>query len=1385
MKKFLFLFLGLLLLVFVANSFGVNAIWNNNAGNNLWSDPGNWGGLAVGTLPLTGDAALFSSKSGEPNKCVVDFAGAICKNPNVGKNGDPAPYYLEVVTGGTLTMSQGLNIGANGYGILNQTGGTITATGGTLVIGIYSAPAVGVANISGASTVMTVRQCKMGVSDSTGSMNISDGAKVTVTQYGMNMGPNAGAVSELNVSGAGSTLTILGSSLGMEGSTFSTVTVDDGGLIDCNGGQFNTGGTGLVNVFGGMLEFKSMARDTTGTNVINITQGTLRQNYDGDWDGWGGRLSGEFDGGAYAAVGHGGHTPVTNVQDTVAMTNTLTTTPYYKAYWPSPADGTMGVAPDVVLSWFAGDDAVSHEVFFGTTSGSLVSQGSQAGLSFDPVDPVTTLDDLTLGETYYWRVDEFDGTTTASGDEWSFTIYASEARNPVPADGATDVAQGPINISWEAGLGGVIHHIYVAESEAALATATEYKSTTDLFSTIDEAFIPGSEVFWRVDEEDASSNIVTGFTWSFNVYTTTNWQRWRDTSTDGLWDTAANWDGGVVPGLGAGMEIDVTSYGDCTVDAGTAAGCAEMRFYGTGTALKITGGLLQQADSKNIQPVNMANVIIEQSGGVFNTWEFGLGANRNDWNWGTLAFHMTAGEAYAEYVTLSRSSGGTDALAGAITLDGGTFTMTPSNWNGDQTVGEIVINGGTLVRLGNQVGWADGQIASGHITSDNAGRDLVVDYNSTDDKTSITTDPELVKAAWNPTPADGAIAAQPIVLDWTPGYQALSHNVYLGTDYNDVNNATTTTTLTGDIDSNGKVGIDDLSIMALQWLDGSGSADIAGEAGIDFIDFSALAAEWQEILICVENHSGTEYTPAGILRVGRTYYWRIYEVYSGDVVKGDVWSFTVVPSEPEFIDDPIVEVNAIVDFSYSSGIDDNAIFASNIVITFEKVSGPDWLSVAADGTLSGTPGAGDAGENSFVVKVSDDSGGFDTTTLSIYVALSPPLPPEVWADYDPDTGAYNETIIAEWDVGDVHYKDFYISVYLKGEEIRMFCKYAAQKDAVNLPAILNIHGWGGAPSIDSEFINSGYAVMSQDYHGYHPDRTEYTKYPPSLAHGNQLTSTQTADPDVKATSDYIWDAQARRALSYMATQPEVDTDRMGATGFSYGGTLIWSLATDPRLKAVCAFHGMGWIKYYRDHGVWRYDLTPPAVEPSEEDLIYLAGIAPQAYSPYINCPVLFLNGSNDHHGNQDRSYQTLDFLPDGVPWATAQQVNATHQTDTVVQDLYLWMQKWVKGESVTWPDNPQSEIRIGAGGVPEFVLNPDRPEDVESVEIYYALEEPFNYNRTWFYATVVRTGDTWTAMLPVIDVDAYLFAYANIRYNSTIVISSNFEAEVPSWISEP
>jgi len=54
-------------------------------------------------------------------------------------------------------------------------------------------------------------------------------------------------------------------------------------------------------------------------------------------------------------------------------------------------------------------------------------------------------------------------------------------------------------------------------------------------------------------------------------------------------------------------------------------------------------------------------------------------------------------------------------------------------------------------------------------------------------------------------------------------------------------------------------------------------------------------------------------------------------------------------------------------------------------LTFTRISGPEWLTVQPDGSLSGTPRFADSGENQLVVKVDDGRGSSETRTLTIPV----------------------------------------------------------------------------------------------------------------------------------------------------------------------------------------------------------------------------------------------------------------------------------------------------------------------------------------------------------------------------------------------------------------
>ncbi len=80
---------------------------------------------------------------------------------------------------------------------------------------------------------------------------------------------------------------------------------------------------------------------------------------------------------------------------------------------PQPADAATSIDPDTVLSWRAGREATSHEVYFGTSPEEL--------LLVDTVDQASsTPGELDLGATYYWRVDEI-GEETWVGEVWSFS----------------------------------------------------------------------------------------------------------------------------------------------------------------------------------------------------------------------------------------------------------------------------------------------------------------------------------------------------------------------------------------------------------------------------------------------------------------------------------------------------------------------------------------------------------------------------------------------------------------------------------------------------------------------------------------------------------------------------------------------------------------------------------------------------------------------------------------------------------------------------------------------------------------------------------------------------------------------------------------------------
>ena len=131
-------------------------------------------------------------------------------------------------------------------------------------------------------------------------------------------------------------------------------------------------------------------------------------------------------------------------------------------------------------------------------------------------------------------------------------------------------------------------------------------------------------------------------------------------------------------------------------------------------------------------------------------------------------------------------------------------------------------------------------------------------------------------------------------------------------------------------------------------------------------------------------------------------------------------------------------------------------------------------------------------------------------------------------------------------------------------------------DGETRAGILLCHGYTGVkdlylPDNAAALVAEGYVVLTFDYKGWGASEGPKTHLNP---HGR------------------VADAQA--ALSFLALQPEVDADRLGIYGTSYGGaTVVWLAAVDERVKCTVSVVGIGngkrWMRSVRRPDEW-FDL---------------------------------------------------------------------------------------------------------------------------------------------------------------------------------------------------
>ncbi len=413
------------------------------------------------------------------------------------------------------------------------------------------------------------------------------------------------------------------------------------------------------------------------------------------------------------------------------------------------------------------------------------------------------------------------------------------------------------------------------------------------------------------------------------------------------------------------------------------------------------------------------------------------------------------------------------------------------------------------------------------------------------------------------------------------------------------------------------------------------------------------------------------------------------------------------------------------------------------------------------------------------------------TFESIVRGDGPQTVPGLWAGFDPRAEPLDTEVLHEWEEEGVVLQVLRYRVGIfKGKKVMAAAVYGFPKGAERLPGLVQIHGGGQYADHRAVLSNAkrGYVTISVSWAG----RISAPNYRVSPDEVALFWEGKTDDPKYKVTTDwgaldgyhapsrhsenvfpripepaawtldavksarnnawFLGTLAARRALTFLERQPQVDPNRLGVYGHSMGGKLtVLTAGSDARVKAAAPSCG-GVSDRYNDDPVFR------------------ATLGDDPYLKRITCPIVFLSPANDFHGRIHDLQAALDEIATDEWRVTCSahhnhQDNAEHEVAT-----QLWFDQYLRGD-FTWPTTPVTKLELdGGGGTPRLQIHPDPTRAIVSVDVFYTQDadpKAGHYeviNRFWHHTAPQRQGDTWVAVLPLAGDTKPLWAYANVTY---------------------
>ena len=385
---------------------------------------------------------------------------------------------------------------------------------------------------------------------------------------------------------------------------------------------------------------------------------------------------------------------------------------------------------------------------------------------------------------------------------------------------------------------------------------------------------------------------------------------------------------------------------------------------------------------------------------------------------------------------------------------------------------------------------------------------------------------------------------------------------------------------------------------------------------------------------------------------------------------------------------------------------------------------------------------------------------------------------ELWADYDSTKEPLDVKIVREWKDGAVtcRYLTYTIGTF-KGKKATMAAFYAfptKHKGDEKIPALIQMHGGGQRASIHSVKYGAenGYATLAINWGGREMEKArpgepttdwgavDATQKGHNSHYGSLMPDKLTIDTVESPRNNnwYLIIIAAKRGITFLQRQKEVDGGKIGAFGHSMGGKLTVMLAgIDKRIKA--AIPSCGGSGSAPDHIRKR----PNAGVRRRHSELYHKTIDDALYLKEITAPILYTGPHNDFNGILDNMYANWQSIKSKtVNYTVTPHMNHRAISEHVFAGM-LFFEDNLKGK-FDFPKTPAITGSLKTGdSIPAVTVKPDQVGNVAKVDVYYSVD-PHILTRFWRSAATVRKDGVWQAKCPVPRTDCPLYIMANVYY---------------------